>query len=146
MPSRLLPLSSLTLRFCQSVGTSNFDKFGEEGTVRLISSCARLCEAFGKLNWGVIATSTSKCYRSPNMTTLLPSLLDSHLCNFPLSARNGESDKDGDDLDDDDDNDEDPIVNSSHSNVVNTGNDTLVQFRWVEVDLCPLEISYISFH
>ena len=73
------------------------------------------------------------------MTTLLPSLLDSHLCNFPLSARNGESDKDGDDLDDDDDNDEDPIVNSSHSNVVNTGNDTLVQFRWVEVDLCLLE-------
>ena len=78
------------------------------------------------------------------MTTLLPSLLDSHLCNFPLSARNGESDKDGDDLDDDDDNDEDPIVNSSHSNVVNTGNDTLVQFRWVEVDLCPLEVSEIN--
>ena len=68
------------------------------------------------------------------MTVLLLSLyihtLDSHLCNFLLSARNGESDKD-DDLDDDDDNDEDPIVNSSHSNVINTGNDTLVQFRYV---------------
>ena len=112
--------------------------------VKLRSMLPKLCEAFVKLFWGVIATSTSKCYHSPNMTTLLPSLLDSHLCNFPLSARNGESDKDGDDLDDDDDNDEDPIVNSSHSNVVNTGNDTLVQFRWVEVDLCPLEVSEIN--
>ena len=48
-----------------------------------------------------------------------------------LSARNGESDKEGDLDDEDDDNDEDPIVNSSHSNVINTGNDTLVQFRYL---------------
>ena len=62
--------------------------------------------------------------RSLNLTCLGLSLLDSHLCNFPLSARNGET------SDDDDDNDEDPIVNSSHSNVINTGgNDTIVISR-----------------
>ena len=58
LPSRLLALSSLTLRFCLSVGTSNFDKFGEEGMVKLRSMLPKLCEAFGKLIWGVIATST----------------------------------------------------------------------------------------
>lgn len=43
-------------------------------------------------------------------------------------ARNGETSDKDDDLDEDD-NDEDPIVNSSHSNVINTGNDTLHLLR-----------------